>query len=294
MDSSLLEVLFCPACHGELKAVEGAGVIESLKGALVCAVCGQRFVVEGGMPILGDREFMDKVCDRWPEGLPTPELYRRNIENSREWYSQSPVFAGFIDSVAKARGIIVDIATGPGASFSGALVPRLSSQSHFVMTDAATEMLLGLKAAWGEETHPAKVSFIACDGHQLPFRDGSIDTLTSQSGFDCVNDDPTRSRPPGSGRAYQEGARVLKLGGQVFTTTRIYQRNSETAGLLESLGCDNASGESLEHLWMNIGLDVLSESELQKSKGKSDPGDGLPVNENDEWSVMAYILIKRQ
>jgi ubiquinone/menaquinone biosynthesis C-methylase UbiE/uncharacterized protein YbaR (Trm112 family) len=272
---------------------EGDPGADLLDGSLTCSACGQRFAVEGGMPILGDRDFMAKVCDRWTEGMLTPELFRRNIQASRVRYSQSDKFARFVDAAAQVEGLIVDIATGPGASFSGALVPRLSQRAHFVMTDAAAHMLQGLKSAWAKESHRATVDFIACDGHHLPFRDGSLDALTSAGGFDAVNDDPTRSRPSGARRAYVEAHRVLKPGGQVFHQGRIHVPGSKTAEYLASLGCANASTESLASHLDAVGFDIISKAELHRAKGKTCPGDGLPLDESDEWYVMAYVLRRR-
>jgi ubiquinone/menaquinone biosynthesis C-methylase UbiE/uncharacterized protein YbaR (Trm112 family) len=291
MHTTLLAVLCCPFCHGPLDA-EGGPAADLLDGGLICLACGRRFAVENGMPILGDRDSMAKVCDTWTEGMLTPELFRRNIQASRVWYGQSDKFARFVDAAAQVEGLIVDIATGPGASFSGALAPRLSERAHFVMTDAAADMLQGLKSAWAEESHAARVDFTACDGHRLPFRDRSLDALTSAGGFDCVNDDPARSRPPGAGRAYQEAHRVLKPGGQVFHEGRLYAHGSKTAEYLASLGCANASVESLESHLGAVGFDIVSKVELHKAKGKTSPGDGLPIDESDEWYVMAWVLRK--
>ncbi len=293
MHSCLLRALCCPACHRELKIAEGGRESEIVDGALGCTGCGQLFAVEGGIAVLGDAELMARVCDRWPEGMLTPELYRGNIQNSREWYAHAPRFAQFVDAAAKVEGVIVDVATGPGASFSGALVPQLGEGSHFIMSDAAVNMLRGLQSAWHGETHVARVDFLAFDGHHMPFRDESLDALTSRSGFDCVNADPTRSRPPGGGRAYREGCRVLKTGGYVFTTTCIYEADSQTATYLASLGCENTSRRTLQRLWCDIGLEVVSETDLLKQRGKTDPGDGLPVSDDDGWRVVAYVLKKR-
>ena len=236
---------------------------------------------------------MAQVCDQWSQGMLTHDLYKRNLHNSRQSYQSSEEFAAFVDAAAEVEGFIVDIASGPGASFSGALVPRLNPRSHFVLTDAAVHMLHGLRDAWLDEAREAKLDFVACDGNRLPFRSGSLDALTSAGGFDCVNDDPTRSRIPGAAGAYREGHRVLKSGGLVFNESRIYGDDSKTAAHLTSLGCANASRESLAQLWNDIGFEILSETHLLSKRGKSNPGDGLPIDESDEWHAMAWVLRKR-
>jgi uncharacterized protein YbaR (Trm112 family) len=289
----LLDVLCCPFCHGEVQLSEADRQPNAADGLISCVACGREFAVEAGIPVLGDPEFMARVCDQWAEGRLTPDLYKGNLHSSRQWYDSSQQFAQFVDAAAAVQGFIVDIASGPGASFSGALVPRLGSRSNFVMTDAAVHMLHGLRDVWLDEAREAKLDFVACDCNRLPFCDNSLDALTSASGFDCVSDDPTRRRMPGAAGAYREGHRVLKPGGLVFNESRIYGEDSKTAAYLKSQGCANASRESLAQLWEEIGFEVASETYLHSRRGKSDPLDGLPVDESDEWHVMAWVLRKR-
>ena len=292
MHRSLLEVLCCPRCRGRLAVVEGTGREELAEGTLGCSACGQQFEVEEGIPVLGDREFMAQVCDRWLDGMLTQELYRSNIENSRGWYSESEGFAELVDAAAATQGVVVDVATGPRGSLAGALVPRFSERTHFVMSDAAVHMLKGLKNAWSRERHRARVDFLACDGNRMPFCDEALDAITSRDGFACANDDPTRSRPPTVGPAYREGHRALKPGGRVFDVCTVYAPGSKTEEYLQSLGCENASRQRLEAFLGSIGFEVTAARELHRGRGKSDPGDGLPIDENDEWAVVAYVLRK--
>jgi uncharacterized protein YbaR (Trm112 family) len=289
----ILDVLCCPFCYGDLQLSAREGQPKVDYGRMSCATCDRVFVIEVGIPVLGDRELMAQVCDQWPEGMLTRDLYKRNLSNSRRSYESSGEFAAFVDAAAEVEGFVVDIASGPGASFSGALVPRLSPRSHFMLTDAAVHMLHGLRDAWLDEPREARLDFVACDGNRLPFRSSSLDALTSASGFDCVNDDPRRNQIPGAAGAYREGHRTLKTGGLLFNESRIYGDDSKTAAHLKSLGCANASRESLAHLWDEIGLDIVSEMYLHSHRGKSNSGDGLPIDESDEWHVMAWVLRKR-
>lgn len=293
MHRQLLDVVCCPFCHGELHLRAQDELPRIANGILGCRGCGREFTIEVGVPVLGDRELMARICDQWTEGMLTRDLYKRNLRNSREWYDSQKEFARFVDAAAAVEGFIVDIASGPGASFSGALVPRLGPRSHFVLTDAAVHMLHGLKDVWLDEPREARLDFVACDGNHLPFRSDSLDALTSMGGFDCVNDDPTRSRVPGAAGAYREGHRVLKPGGLVFNESRIYGDDSKTAAHLRSVGCANASRESLARLWGETGFEVVSETYLHLQRGKSNPGDVLPLDESDEWHVMAWVLRKQ-
>ena len=292
MDVSLLDVLCCPFCRESLNVAEGEAHTAILRGALECSGCGRSFEVLEGIPVLGDREHMAKVSDSWPKGMLTQELYKRQTRNSQQEYQHIEAFRCFIDAAASVEGLIVDVATGPGGSFMGAVVPRLSRRSHFIASDVAVDMLRGLKAAWADEPRSAKLDFAAFDGHRMPLRDESVDAFTSQLGFQCCQDDPTGSRPPRCGGAYREAYRALKPGGGIYGVCRVYDAGSNTAPYLESLGSEDASWGSLEQLWRSIGFEVTSVTEVHRSKGKSDPSDGLPIDDADEWSHVAYVLRK--
>lgn len=138
---------------------------------------------------------MSKVCDYWPEGMLTPELFERNIDAQRKWYGRRQPYTDFIDEIAKIDGLIVDVASGPGGSVSGGLVPLLDEQTHFVMSDAARQILHGLKAAWSKLEHRAKLDYLAFDGNQMPFGDETIDAFTAYFGFMA-----RRMIPPASAR----------------------------------------------------------------------------------------------
>lgn len=293
MHLQLLDVLCCPFCQGDLylKAADEGPRIPN--GVLACSACGNEFVIEAGMPVLGDPDLMARLCDRWREGTLTRDLYKRSLRNSREEYESCEGFAGFVDAAAAVEGVIVDIASGPGASFSGALVPRLSPRSHFIMTDAAVHMLHGLADAWSDEPRDATMDFVVCDCNRLPFRSSSLDALTSALGFDSVKDDPIRSRFRDPASAYREGHRVLKPGGLVFNESRIYGDDSKTAAHLKSLGRANASMETLSELWDEIGFQVVSQTCLLSRRGKAEPGECLPMDDSDEWHLMAWVLRKR-
>jgi uncharacterized protein YbaR (Trm112 family) len=248
MDLSLMDALCCPFCHGSLSVANGKSRTTISEGVLGCTGCGRSFEVTDGIPALGDGEHMAKVGDSWPEGMLTQELYKRNTRNSRQEYQHVEAFRDFVDAAAAVEGLIVDVATGPGGSFMGALVPRLGERSHFLASDAAVDMLRGLKAAWADETRTAKLDFAAFDGHRMPLRDESVDAFTSQLGFQSCRDDPTGSRSTRCGGAYREACRALKPSGTIHGTCRVYDADSKTAPHLQSRGSDHASWEDLEQL----------------------------------------------
>jgi uncharacterized protein YbaR (Trm112 family) len=48
LDPRLLEILCCPACHGDL-VLQKQGEVET---ALDCSACGLRFPIEDGIPVM--------------------------------------------------------------------------------------------------------------------------------------------------------------------------------------------------------------------------------------------------
>ena len=84
----------------------------------------------------------------------------------------------------------------------------------------------------------------------------------------------------------------MKPGGLVVDTVRVYAKESRTAAHLAEHGSIRASRETLEDLWGTIGLAIDIAGQIRRGRGKSDPGDGLPIDEADEWEIVGYVLRK--
>jgi len=290
MHTSLLAVLCCPDCGGTLRPAADRGA-EIEEGELRCEGCGEGYAVEGGIPILAPREDLDAYADRWPEGLAHEWLVRK-IEDGRQQYAAGGPFAAWVDLAAKARGVVLDIATGPGSSLLGALAPLLTEATHLIATDASLYLLPRLKAAWGTQATRPALDFVAMDGNRWPLRDGVLGAVTSAFGFGCVWDDRERRRPPRFGQAYREAARTLKSRGLVFESCLLHAVGSETAAALEADGCVNASQPKLESFWQSLGLEIEWAQESRRGEGKLDKGDLVPYGEHDVWWEMLYVLRK--
>jgi len=288
---SLLPLLCCPGCHAELQLAAPVTESEIQDGMLRCTACDRAYDVEGGIPILAPREDLDAYADRWPDGLAHEWLVRK-IEDGQKRYAVGGPFAAWVDLAAKTRGIVLDIATGPGSSLLGALAPLLPDRTHLIATDASLYLLPRLKAAWATQTTRPALDFVAMDGNRWPLRDEVLDAVTSAFGFGCVCDDPERRKPPRFGHAYREAARTLKAGGRVFESCLLYAAGSETAAALEADNCVNASRSRLESFWQSLGFEIEWVQELRRGEGKLDKGDLVPYGEHDVWWEMLYVLHK--
>jgi uncharacterized protein YbaR (Trm112 family) len=291
MHTSLVPLLSCPACQGELQLTVPAADAEIIGGALHCDGCGRIYEIGGGIPVLAPREDLDAYADRWPDGLAHDWLVGK-IEDGPRRYAFGGPFAAWVDAAAETRGVVLDIATGPGSSLLGALAPRLTEETHLVATDASLYLLPRLKAAWATQTVRPALDFVAMDGNHWPFRDEVLDGVTSSLGFGCVWDDPERNIPPRFGHAYREAARALKPGGRIFESCLFFAEGSETAARLEAEDCVNASQSKLESFWWSLGLGIESQEELRRGEGKLDAGDLVPYGERDVWWNTLYVLHK--
>lgn len=293
MHRRLLEALVCPVCHAALRIVDDPGDAAAIaSGAMRCAACAAEYPIENGIGRLGDSESLYQVADWLSEDALTDELIQRNAEGEERRYRRNPAYAQWVDAIAATKGLIVDIATGPGGSMLGALMPRLQDSCHVVATDAASPTLTRLKAYWDVRREGRPLDFLLCDANQLPFVDGSADAVTSLGGFENVRSD-RRSNKPARGYAYVQAARVIRPGGLVFDTTTVYGVSSETAALFSARGDPFASRATLQELWSSLGLLVQSVEVISHGRGKVDPRDGLPLSDSDEWEALQWVLEKR-
>lgn len=293
MHRRLLEALVCPACHAGLRLVETLSDGEAVTaGHLCCIECGADYSIEDGIGHLGDSESLHQVADWLPEGLLTDELIRRNATGEGKRYQSSPPYAKWVDAIADTTGLIVDIATGPGGSMLGALMPRLRPSSHLVAVDAAASTMRMLGRYWGSQPQSRMMDFVVGDANHLPFGTASVDVITSVGGFENVRVD-RRLRRPGRGEAYVEADRVLKTGGLIFDTTTVYGVGSETAAALSANGDPFGSRETLQELWSSLALTVQSVEVVSHGRGKVHPLDGLPLSDDDEWEALQWVLHKQ-
>lgn len=290
MWADLIDIAACIECGGRLGVDAQAATERIVDGLLRCDSCGAEFAIKGDITRLSSPEQLQRVADRWPEGTLTQELFRRNIESNRRLAQENCGYARCVEVAGDVEGVIVDVATGPGSGMCGALAPRLRDGKYLVMADASEVLMRGLSKCWAEVPQMARIDFWLFDANKFPFRDGSVDCVTSNLGFSNVRRDRQAGGWGGPTSAYTEAQRSLKPGGLLVDTVRVYGENSKTAALKREGGSVHASRETLEQFWASIGLRVVEAHTIRSGVGKSDPADGLPIDEADQWEDVAYIL----
>jgi uncharacterized protein YbaR (Trm112 family) len=289
----LLAAIACPACHRDLTVAEEHGDAKAIaRGHLRCFACAAQYPIEDYVGRLGDSEALHQAADWLSEDVLTDELIRRNAANENERYQANPHFASWLGAIAETTGLILDIATGPGGSMFGALMPRLGPGSRVVATDAAAPTVDKLHRYWSDQPQSAMMDFLVCDANHLPFHAASVDAITSVGGFENVRLD-RRLHQPARGEAYVEAARVLKPSGLIFDSTTVYGVDSETAAAFIERGDPFASRETLQELWASLGLVVQSFDVTFHGRGKVHPLDGLPLSDEDEWEAVQWVLEKQ-
>jgi SAM-dependent methyltransferase len=203
------EILCCPACKGELRP--------EVDGVLHCgdARCGKSYPVVAGRPVLiaEDRSvFLHRDYQR-DVGPGPAEVERPTAEGAR----------------GRAR-LLLSRLPSPSVNLSAVRCFEIMKRRLLERSAAPVVLLVGggirgkgMSALTGEpairlinvDPSPSSTAAVFCDGHDLPFRDGSIDGVVAQAVLEHVADPQ---------RCVAEIHRVLKPNGIVYAETPFMQQ----------------------------------------------------------------------
>jgi SAM-dependent methyltransferase len=208
----VLELLCCPACKGAL--------LPEVDGVLRCgdAGCGKSYPVVAGRPVLiaEDRSvFLHRDYQRDPR----PEVASPPAEGQHQGEGKQD----------KARLWLSKL---PSPSVNLSAVRCFESMKLLLLERTAAPLVLlvgggirgkGMSALTGEpairlinvDPSPDSTASLFCDGHDLPFRDGSVDAVVAQAVLEHVAD---------PWRCVEEIHRVLKPNGIVYAETPFMQQ----------------------------------------------------------------------
>ena len=205
-------ILCCPACKGELLGEVG--------GVLKCgdARCGKSFPVLGGCPVLIDEERSVFHHCEYQRASAAP---RQGVEGG----SAKPA-----EGTSRKRGLWLSRIPSPSVNLSA--VRCFATMKRLLLERTAAPLVLlvgggirgkGMSELTGEpairlinvDPSPNSTASVFCDGHDLPFRDGSVDAVVAQAVLEHVAD---------PWRCAEEIHRVLKPNGIVYAETPFMQQ----------------------------------------------------------------------
>ena len=280
MNEKLLDVLACPSCIAPL---------DMGCDALVCPQCERTFPIEEGIVhfVRDEDRPANPTNLAKVEGIQDPKTYERHARENEQRYATDAHVREYVDSIADfaapRQGVVVDLATGPGGGYVAPLLKRMSPECLLIATDACLPVVAHqyrlFKPRYGDQFEMLDVDLAGT----LPFQSASIDAFC---GLLITN-------ISGVSNTLRDMVRCLKDDGQVVLGERFYAQESVTARHLREQGHVFASFGSFKDYAHGIGLQVSRFQKLFSTKGKTDPRDGLPLDEQDEW-FWCHLYLEKQ
>jgi uncharacterized protein YbaR (Trm112 family) len=161
----LLELLACPECRGDLvlaDARDGGGEVE--RGDLVCAGCGRRYPVLGGVPrFVSADNYAGSFGFQWNRFRRTQlDSHTGQPISVQRFFRQT---GWSRDDLAGRR--VLDVGCGAGRFAEVAL----ACGAHVVAVDAST----AAEACWENLRQHPTLNVLQADVYRLPFKPGAFD-----------------------------------------------------------------------------------------------------------------------
>nr|WP_300837374.1 methyltransferase domain-containing protein [uncultured Acetatifactor sp.] len=225
----LAELMRCPEC-GERLLTENRD--ENKDECKVCFACknGHRYDVTDGVVYFGSREIPGELWSLYMKNYQDYLGEQRHPGNPRYQMGAVPCSEVRWQTMKKLRPrIILDIACGTGGGLKYDL-QRINWPCLVIMTDVSHRILKYNKRYFTEEMANPYVDIVclACDCARLPVRDGCIDMVVSNGGFESMQ---TKMMD-----GFREAYRVLKPGGHaVYNISILGDHASENTKKWERL-----------------------------------------------------------
>lgn len=211
------ELMDCPECGEKLE-------IESENGNIDSFVCknDHRYTVTDGVVYFGSREVSGELWSMYMKNYQDYLREQRHPGNPRYQMGTFPCSEVRWQAVKKFRPrIILDIACGTcnGLKYD---LQRINWPCLVIMTDVSHRILkYNRRYFTGEMVNPyVDIVYLACDCAQLPIRDGCIDMVVSNGGFESMKNKMMAG--------FQEAYRVLRQGGHaVYNISIVGDHDSE-------------------------------------------------------------------
>lgn len=216
----------------------------------------------------------DESRPRWSKALDSflagnhidLHMDRRYIEQ-REIMTKDEKRKRFVDFVSAAKGVKVDLASGPSGFFSP-FFDSLASDDAFIITDACPSVIAAHSSACNKE------NFYVFDvdlDKTLPFKDESIDIFTGNL-LNNVNNYAS---------LISEVYRCLKPKGKFAVIEMFFDYGCKTYEHLKAQGNIWASYETFVSYCESVGFVKLNSEIINTRKGRISDGDLYPLDDND-------------
>ncbi len=265
MHSSLVPLLVCPTCHGELKSrVVNQNESHIIEGEFICKKCGRNYSIDDSIGIfLADT---DKSRDLWEEQEDFATRFRR--QHPTRFFLLTRTFLGnikpehyflkglllddeeilkratrriytkdYLYGYEKTRralwevekdkpNVILEIACGRGGFFKEFIRSHQGS-GVYIASDFSPTVLRG-NLKWLRANGVAeKVTLMATDAKLMPFRDSSIPSMVSNLGLPNIRE---------AEKAVEEAFRLLVPRGVFITNLMFTTEQTENYAKAKELG----------------------------------------------------------
>ncbi|WP_195975570.1 helix-turn-helix domain-containing protein [Hydrogeniiclostridium mannosilyticum] len=230
------KILLCPQCRQPLK-------LKKVCDSPITYACdsGHSYAVVDGVLDFNTREIPGELWSlafRNYEGY-LREHHRPRNPNYRRGLSQADVMWQAIEK--KRPKVILDMACGQGMGIKQQ-IERINWPVTIIMVDISHRILKWNKVFYATECRNPFVDmvYLACDGANLPLKDGSVDLVFSYGGYESMQAKMMAG--------LSEANRVLKDGGcSVYTKSVVEDFESENSKAWMNLLLSAVSGD--EEAW---------------------------------------------
>lgn len=294
MYKDILHLLRCPACMGELKlSITEEKDDEILNGSLTCND-GHTWLIHDGVIDFNSRE--QEFANNWSEfeeqmGFDEMDnmIREKTPENIKKLNTEA--IQKVVNTInVQSPEFVLDIATGRGTLLCE-LAKNAGSSTAIIALDLSYAILRSDRMKIKKINSAAKISYIACDASNLPFKDNSIDMAASFYGLSNMLD----LMPKG----VQEAGRTLKPGKSLLSVDIAVKEDSKGYEALKKFAKDNnitlpdkyAAMEGLELRYINRTFKFLKVDTVGEGIGIKNELDLLPFE--DEWFAVIIVECRK-
>lgn len=275
--------LLCPQCRNPLVR----RFSEKEKKLSFACPNGHCFDASDGVLYFGTREVKGELWSLWLRNYEHYLEEQRHPGNPRYWQGEPNFREIMWDKIEKLRPrTILDIACGTGSGIKY-MIERITWPVTVIMTDLSHRILKWNRIFYSEEWKNPYVDmvYLACDCSRLPLKDGCVDLVFSNGGFESM-----RTKMQGG---FEEAYRVLRPGAHaVYNMSLIEEPGNENTKrwlrLYRGLD-DDAHAEENKLYDVNQWLETCRKTGFHKNETVKVYGE-LPPPETDKFPFENEIL----